>query len=442
MFQREYLLFLINGVYFVNEYEVKYDFGLDLTSNNSLKLINDRIAADSVILEFGPANGRLTKYLKNNKNCEIDIVEINPISGKIAAKYSRRALIGNEDGNIENYEWLEVFKDEKYDYILFADVLEHLKNPEEVLDKCRKLLKKTGAILFSVPNVANNNIILSLLKDEFQYTSTGLLDDTHIHFFAYNSINKLIKKLGFFISYIDGTRGNVGETEINVNYDEFYEYNTDIIKNHKLGEIYQYVYELRLNDACKKINNVDIEYLQNSLIKYDSHCFLYVNGNYTEENKICALDTRYVEDEIITKFDLKNKVTEGKIRFDPLERQFCTCEIISIETDAKDFYVKAFNAYSYDNNKYTFFNMDPIIEIIGDFSSATYIVIKYKINILGMSELVNIADNLNNQMFVITQKLNSTLRDRENLINEINAIKSTRGYRLLEFIRKFIRKFI
>ena len=96
MFQREYLLFLINGVYFVNEYEVKYDFGLDLTSNNSLKLINDRIAADSVILEFGPANGRLTKYLKNNKNCEIDIVEINPISGKIAAKYSRRALIGNE----------------------------------------------------------------------------------------------------------------------------------------------------------------------------------------------------------------------------------------------------------------------------------------------------------------------------------------------------------
>ena len=137
----------------MHEYEVKYDVDLDLVNKNSLKLINDRISDNSLILEFGPANGRLTKHLKEIRNCKVDIIEINPVSGKDAAKYARKSLIGPEDGDIERFKWLEILKEEKYDYILFADVLEHLRNPEEVLDKCRILLKETGAILFSVPTV-------------------------------------------------------------------------------------------------------------------------------------------------------------------------------------------------------------------------------------------------------------------------------------------------
>lgn len=440
MFQKEYLQFLINGVYIMHEYEVKYDVDLDLVNKNSLKLINDRISDNSLILEFGPANGRLTKHLKEIRNCKVDIIEINPVSGKDAAKYARKALIGPEDGDIESFKWLEALKNEKYDYVLFADVLEHLRSPEEVLDKCRILLKETGAILFSVPNIANNNIILNLLKDEFNYTPTGLLDDTHIHFFSYNSLNKLMNKLGYFVSYIDGTKGKVGETEIKVNYDEFSSFNTDLIKKHKLGEVYQYIYELRLDDRYRKINNIDIEYLKNNLPLYEPHCFLFINNEYTEKNKLSYSSIKCLEDKIVAKFDLKNRKTEGKLRIDPLEGQFCSCEIVSIETDAEDYHITRSNAYSIDGNKYTFFTIDPVIEILGDFSNTTYITITYKLEGLCSSEIENIASKLRNQVIQANNEVKEAIIERDNLIREINAIKSTVEYKLLKKIRKILHR--
>lgn len=37
----------------------------------------DNIKENSVVLEFGPASGRLTRYLKNEKNCKVYIVELD-----------------------------------------------------------------------------------------------------------------------------------------------------------------------------------------------------------------------------------------------------------------------------------------------------------------------------------------------------------------------------
>lgn len=241
----------------MNRLEVKYDYGLDLKSKNALKLINDRLNDNSFILEFGPANGRLTKHMSKNRNCIVDIVEYNPISGKEAAQYARKALIGEKDGDIEKYIWLSRLAGEKYDYIIFADVLEHLYDPAETLSKCRELLKDDGSILLSVPNIANNNIILSLLKDEFNYTPFGLLDDTHIRFFAYNSLNRLIEKLNYKVSYADYSLGKVGETEIPINYAAFSEFNKEIIKRHALGNVYQFIYELKINKDVSLDNRIE-----------------------------------------------------------------------------------------------------------------------------------------------------------------------------------------
>lgn len=82
--------------------EIKYDCDLDLDTKNSLKLINDRLRDNALVLEFGPANGRFTRHLKENRHCTVDIVEYNPKSGKMAAQYARFALVGIDEGNIEN----------------------------------------------------------------------------------------------------------------------------------------------------------------------------------------------------------------------------------------------------------------------------------------------------------------------------------------------------
>lgn len=105
-----------------------YDFSLDLDTVNTMSVLIGWIKSDSKILEFGPASGRLTKYLKEEKNCAVTIVEMDESSGKIAAQYAKRAYLGKEEGNIENFYWA---KDPSlYDYIVFADVLEHLSDPD------------------------------------------------------------------------------------------------------------------------------------------------------------------------------------------------------------------------------------------------------------------------------------------------------------------------
>ena len=54
-----------------------YNFELDLKSVNTMSVINGWIQNDADVLEFGPANGRLTKYLTMQKNCKVTIVEID-----------------------------------------------------------------------------------------------------------------------------------------------------------------------------------------------------------------------------------------------------------------------------------------------------------------------------------------------------------------------------
>ena len=80
-------------------------------------------------------------------------------------------------------EWYDCIEGKRYDYIVILDVLEHLRNPQGVLNKVRECLQINGKILLSVPNLAHNAVLLKLLNDDFPYTELGLLDNTHVHFF-------------------------------------------------------------------------------------------------------------------------------------------------------------------------------------------------------------------------------------------------------------------
>lgn len=408
----------------MNRFEIKYDCELDLKTKNSLKLINDRIKNNSLILEFGPANGRFTRYLYEKRHCIVDIVEYNSISGKEAAKYARYALLGEVEGNIEKYIWLEKLASEKYDFIVFADVLEHLYDPIKALEMCKNLLKPSGAVLLSVPNVANNNIILNLLNDEFRYTSTGLLDDTHIRFFTYKSCNRIAETLGYSVSYIDYTLGLVGQTEIDVSAAMFAGYDMEVVDTHILGKIYQLVYELKLETDKFHVDNKEnyIESLKDGLeIKYIPRGFYKKNGEYKDDTVINCETISVNKGKYRAIFNIKGLCTDGRFRFDPLENVFCEIEILVIDTDGSDCTVQNSNALKVQGCKYIFMTIDPIIEIIGDFSNATYIIIEYRINVLDEYTMFAL---LHEQM------------------EELSVIKGNSIYKYFEKIQSWKRKFL
>lgn len=87
----------------------------------------------------------------------------------------------------------------KFDYIILADVLEHLHEPERIILQLRRYLKEGGALLCSIPNLMNLSVIYPLLQGKFEYAETGILDRTHLRFFTLESIFRLFSRCGFRI---------------------------------------------------------------------------------------------------------------------------------------------------------------------------------------------------------------------------------------------------
>lgn len=87
-----------------------------------------------------------------------------------------------------------------FDLILLLDVLEHLENPVEALEACKKLLRPGGSVVISLPNVAHVSVSLPLLlSKKFEYADAGILDRTHLRFFTEASALELLKEAGFTV---------------------------------------------------------------------------------------------------------------------------------------------------------------------------------------------------------------------------------------------------
>ena len=75
-----------------------------------------------------------------------------------------------------------------YDAIVFGDVLEHLRDPWAVLKSLTRCLADDGVVLACIPNIGHWTVIDGLMRGQFQYTESGLLDRTHLRFFTASSM--------------------------------------------------------------------------------------------------------------------------------------------------------------------------------------------------------------------------------------------------------------
>ncbi|MGZ8868200.1 MAG: class I SAM-dependent methyltransferase [Thermoanaerobaculia bacterium] len=87
----------------------------------------------------------------------------------------------------------------RFDCIVFADVLEHLPWPAEVLKAYLRFLAPGGSVIISLPNVGLWSMRLSLMSGRFEYGDTGVLDRTHLRFFTKRSARRLIEEAGLRI---------------------------------------------------------------------------------------------------------------------------------------------------------------------------------------------------------------------------------------------------
>lgn len=95
---------------------------------------------------------------------------------------------------------------QKFDTIVFNDVLEHLIDPGLVLQWCHQYLSSGGVIVASIPNVLFFPSFFHkiLIKQDWEYEKEGIFDNTHLRFFTKKSIVRLFTENDYSIQRMQG----------------------------------------------------------------------------------------------------------------------------------------------------------------------------------------------------------------------------------------------
>ena len=397
----------------------KYNFKVDLKNRNSIALIIDSIMPNSKVLEFGCAHGRLTKYLKEEMNCHVTIVEIDEEAGIEAKQYAGQAFLGTVKGDIEQYYWADHLN-EKFDYIIFADVLEHLYDPKEVLMRSQSFLNENGEIIVSIPNIAHNSVIIDLLKGDFKYRKLGILDDTHIRFFTKKSFQRMINQIETLtITKELATYSEVGQNEIENSYEEVNRYLRRGLKENLLGNIYQYIFVIGQNEFNKiDKKNIGIEEYR----PYELTLFWKTDSeDFNEKNSI---KYQYTPSILKGKIILPKGIRITQLRLDPCESNALikVVDISGIDANGnkKELNIVSHNAQFIGENYYLFEQKDPWLIIEGMDVSINSIY--FEIELIDSEMTENMSRAVQNLIECKFELTNNHVNNLERHINSIETI--------------------
>ena len=153
------------------------------------------------VLDVGCGYGGLGRNLIARGISQVCGVEINPDAApQLAGVYADYWI-----GDVEQVKLPSAI--EAFDCILFADVLEHLRDPWGTLTRYVQLLKPDGYVVASIPNVRNIALLYKLvMHGRWRYEDSGLLDRTHLRFFTRTEIMELFSTAGLEIETIRENR--------------------------------------------------------------------------------------------------------------------------------------------------------------------------------------------------------------------------------------------
>ncbi|WP_321469655.1 class I SAM-dependent methyltransferase [Halarcobacter sp.] len=137
------------------------------------------------ILDFGSGNGG---FLKQAQTLAKDVCGVE-LEKAVKPYY--------EEENIKLYSNLDECT-KQFDIITSFHVIEHIKEPLEILEKLKEKLKENGKLIIEVPNA--NDALLTIYESEgfsnFTYWSC------HLYLYTQHTLSMLAKQAGFKVEFI------------------------------------------------------------------------------------------------------------------------------------------------------------------------------------------------------------------------------------------------
>lgn len=339
---------------YLNNKKFSKKWGFNSTYSSMIRteivsLIDAKLDEEIKVLEVGCATGSTLLEIKNKyKNAKLFGIEINKNSAAIAQQF-----IDVKASNIE--EDIE-FPTNFFDYIIFADVLEHLYDPWKVLDNIRRYLKEDGTILISIPNVMHYTVIRDLMDGNWTYQDAGLLDRTHIRFFTLKELNRMLLD-----AYYDNINYSAIVFGAEDNQDQIFIDDIIGIRDNSFEDQYTaYQYLVKANKVSDK--QVAFEKELNHIIEDIEFDVI------TEENQLRLIN--YILNDQININDVLKKIVENTI--EPIKILLgLTLKSYDLKLDSQIVLSFIYTAYELDNNyPDTLYNLAYILASYGQKSDA------------------------------------------------------------------------
>ena len=147
------------------------------------QLFSDWIGKNKKVLDLGGRDGTLTKHFIEKNHVTLADIDEN------ALEYAKKNY-KVETMQVDLNQSLP-FKDNSFDVVVMAEVLEHLPYPNITLSEIKRVLKTNGKFIGNLPLAYH-------LKDRWQIIRGRRLvisgDPTHLQFLSYEDVKKLISK--------------------------------------------------------------------------------------------------------------------------------------------------------------------------------------------------------------------------------------------------------
>lgn len=153
----------------------------------------ERYLAPGKLLDIGCGNGSLLAVARD-RGWQISGYDVDSNSTKAVSE-----RLG--ETNIYTGDFLCLCESQKYDAITLNQVLEHVKKPNEYLQKIRHLLADGGYVFVAVPNIhsVSNKLKFILESAGIRRKNVGKYYDTYHHllYFTPSTLRRLLAKHGF-----------------------------------------------------------------------------------------------------------------------------------------------------------------------------------------------------------------------------------------------------
>lgn len=84
-----------------------------------------------------------------------------------------------------------------FEVLIMSEVLEHLQDPWQVVQKLSKKLRLGAQVMASSPNVSHYRIVRQLLCGEWPLAESGVMDRTHLRWFTPKTFQEMLEGAGF-----------------------------------------------------------------------------------------------------------------------------------------------------------------------------------------------------------------------------------------------------